>query len=270
MKGPQARVWNFLFLLVLSNRAAVVQGFAMKTVAPTCNRNDTPFGRGAALRKAAMGISASLYLGAPAAQAMSPKQKAEELYRIWNQLEADEGLGELASPEGGKTIPPVLALIPIVRLRLILDIIDSKLHDQASWEDAARILAGEDFKKKNFKRAFNAYSDNIYYLPGSDRENKYLQGGATPSTRQTLQYLLRNEAIDNIDGLSAEVNYLIRERGEETSTGEGGGGDLDTTDMWYYLSKAKESFDRYLGMVTASEVDGARAYAKMNLETKPL
>lgn len=99
----------------------------------------------------------------------------------------------------------------------------------------------------------------LFRQPESERENKYLQGGATPTTRQTLQYLLRNDIIDNIDALTAEVAYLIREREGE------GGGDTDERDLQTYLANCKESFDRYLGMVYQHEIDAATDLAKMAL-----
>lgn len=106
----------------------------------------------------------------------------------------------------------------------------------------------------------------VYYLPGSERENQYLQGGATPSTRQTLQYLLRNDVIDNVEALTAEIAYLIRER-EEAET-EAREADTDQKDLRIYLDKCKQSFDKYLGMVFQSEIDEATDMAKAALARK--
>lgn len=104
----------------------------------------------------------------------------------------------------------------------------------------------------------------VYYLPGSERENQYLQGGATPSTRQTLQYLLRNDVIDNVEALTAEIAYLIRER-EEAAAGEA---DTDEKDLRMYLGKCKQGFDKYLGMVFQNEIDEATDMAKAVLAKK--
>ncbi|CAN0542830.1 unnamed protein product, partial [Ectocarpus sp. 12 AP-2014] len=151
--------------------------------------------------------------------ALDPVRKVQEQLRIRAQEEFDN-VEALASPEGGKTLQPILALVPIITLRLQLDEVESNLKDPRLFGAALTILQAQDFQKKDIKRVFNAYSDNIYYLPDSERENKYLQGGATPSSRQTLQYLLRNDVIDNVEALTAEISYLIRERDS--------GGEADT------------------------------------------
>lgn len=105
----------------------------------------------------------------------------------------------------------------------------------------------------------------VYYVPGSERENQYLQGGATPSTRQTLQYLLRNDVIDNVEALTAEIAYLIRER---EAAGEAGAADTDEKDLRMYLGKCKQGFDKYLGMVFQYEIDEATEMAKTALARK--
>ncbi|CAB1096324.1 unnamed protein product [Ectocarpus sp. CCAP 1310/34] len=193
--------------------------------------------------------------------ALDPVRKVQEQLRIRAQEEFDN-VEALASPEGGKTLQPVLALVPIITLRLQLDEVESNLKDPRLFGAALTILQAQDFQKKDIKRVFNAYSDNIYYLPDSDRENKYLQGGATPSSRQTLQYLLRNDVIDNVEALTAEISYLIREREV------GGEADTDEKDLRMYLGKCKQSFDKYLGMVLQNEIDEATDMAKVALANK--
>lgn len=45
-----------------------------------------------------------------------------------------------------------------------LDEVQSDLKDPRRFGDALSILQTQDFQKKDIKRVFNAYSDNIYYL----------------------------------------------------------------------------------------------------------
>lgn len=75
-----------------------------------------PVSRGEAVALVLPGVAAALTAAAAPSYAVDPVKKAQEAYRIWRQEEADNLLGgdELASPEGGKTLQPVLALIPIV------------------------------------------------------------------------------------------------------------------------------------------------------------
>ena len=55
---------------------------------------------------------------------------------------------------------------------------------------AQAALASPAFETKAIKKAFNAYSDNVYYEKGdSDRTNLYLLGGTPPSSKQTIQYM---------------------------------------------------------------------------------
>lgn len=77
---------------------------------------EEPISRGRAI---GIGLSAwltGLTWASGSGLALGPVRKTQELLRIWGQQEADNALGgrELASPEGGKTLQPVLALIPIV------------------------------------------------------------------------------------------------------------------------------------------------------------
>lgn len=73
--------------------------------------------RGHAIRMTLLSAAAGLTLCPKQGFALDPKRQFEEMMRIRRQEEADNllGGGELASPEGGKTIEPVLTLIPIVK-----------------------------------------------------------------------------------------------------------------------------------------------------------
>ncbi|CAM9371588.1 unnamed protein product [Scytosiphon promiscuus] len=226
-----------------------------------------PTSRGQAIAVGLAGWVGVMIAMPPPGRALNPVKKMQEQMRIRAQEEFDN-VEALASPEGGKTIQPVLTLVPIITLRLLLDEVESDLKDPRRFGDALAILQKQDFQKKDIKRVFNAYSDNIYYLPDSDRENKYLQGGASPTSRQTIQYLLRNDVIDNVEALTAEVAYLIREREEASSSEDGGAPDTDEKDLRLYLGKCKDGFDKYLGMVFQYEIDEATEMAKVALATK--
>lgn len=74
-----------------------------------------PVTRGRAIGLGFLGVIGGLAAAPTSSIALDPLRKTQELWRIRNQEEADSVLGgELASPEGGKTIQPVLTLIPIV------------------------------------------------------------------------------------------------------------------------------------------------------------
>lgn len=78
-------------------------------------RWDSPMTRGRAIGLGFLGVIGGLAAAPKSSIALDPLRKTQELWRIRNQEEADNVLGgELASPEGGKTIQPVLTLIPIV------------------------------------------------------------------------------------------------------------------------------------------------------------
>lgn len=68
------------------------------------------------------------------------------------------------------------------------------------FEKVNEILAKEIFVKIQFKKAFNAFADNIYYSD-PDRANLYLGGGAVPQSTQTLAYLLRNDVLTNTEDM---------------------------------------------------------------------
>lgn len=81
----------------------------------TAPLDDSLINRRRAIALGLSGMVGGLTVAARSSFALDPLRKTQELWRIWNQQEADNVLGgELASPEGGKTIQPVLTLIPIV------------------------------------------------------------------------------------------------------------------------------------------------------------
>ncbi len=114
--------------------------------------------------------------------------KPLEWIRIKRQLDADESLQELADPNlrdsPGQRLSKVLRLEDAIRaMGPMLGTADGRALAQAA-------LASPAFETKAIKKAFNAYSDNVYYEKGdSDRANLYLLGGTPPSSKQTIQYM---------------------------------------------------------------------------------
>lgn len=51
-----------------------------------------------------------------------------------------------------------------------LDEVQNDLKDPRRFGDALAILQTQEFQKKDIKRVFNAYSDNIYYLVSGNGE----------------------------------------------------------------------------------------------------
>ena len=69
------------------------------------------------------------------------------------------------------------------------------MANRKEWPALIKLLSTGAFETIEFKRIFNQFSDNIYYSSDTTEANAYLLGGATPSSSQTQQYLLRNEAL---------------------------------------------------------------------------
>jgi hypothetical protein len=123
---------------------------------------------------------------------------------------------------------------------------------------------------------FNQYSDNIYFALSSERANIYLDGGAVPSSKETTQYLLRNEALGHLDALTAELTYLIKQRAEQPQEADDTA-DLqraeqpqeadDTADLQRYLAQCIGSFDEYLALAPARDLESAIA-AAANVSSK--
>jgi len=122
------------------------------------------------------------------------------------------------------------------------------------WQAIVDILSQVPFDKTSFKRIFNAFADNIYYEKSDpDRANAYLLGGAVPSNKQTIQYLYRNDALDNIEQLRSELSFLLNEQGE-------GGDANDITDALNYHDKATTAFTSYLALIPEADIRDARNY----------
>lgn len=171
-----------------------------------------------------------------------------EWIRVKRQLEADETLGELADPNAKQT---AARLADVLKLEDALRAVGADLDGPDGWRRAKATLATPAFATKAFKRAFNGYSDNVYYSRSDpDRANLYLLGGAPPSTAQTIAYLYRNDALDNVDRLRGEVDYLLE------SDGEGG-----PVDARAFYAAAAKAFDEYFKLCDPADRSAARAIA---------
>ena len=114
--------------------------------------------------------------------------KPLEWIRIKRQLDADESLQELADPNLRDS--PGQRLSKVLRLEDAIRAMGPMLATADGRSLAAAALASPSFETKAIKKAFNAYSDNVYYEKGdSDRANLYLLGGTPPSSKQTIQYM---------------------------------------------------------------------------------
>ena len=193
--------------------------------------------------------------------------KPLEWIRIADQLEADETLGELADPK--QKDAPAVRLAKVVRLddslRGLAPLLDSRdgsaraasrkfrsrpTPSTRRWTKARKTLSDPAFEKKNFKRAFNAYSDNVYYERSDpDRANLYLLGGTPPSNKQTIQYLHRNDALDNVEKLQSEIDYLLTNKD----------GDSDPSDAKAFYAAATKAFDAYFALCPEEDKRDARA-----------
>ena len=184
-----------------------------------------------------------------------------EKIRIWEQDEADNIIykGELASGSNGPAAfdQYVQLLQPILIVEgdiLKLNELFKSGTDLDTLRQMKDVLEQPNLDKKAFKKAFNAFADNIYYVD-TDRANAYLGGGATPGSTQSMAYLLRNDVLTSIEDMRAEVGYLIRELEKGEKIGEGG---VDALDLEGMLKMAKEGMGRYLDLVPPKELEAAR------------
>ncbi|KAL7525414.1 hypothetical protein ACHAXR_000993 [Thalassiosira sp. AJA248-18] len=203
-----------------------------------------------------------------------------EKMRILNQDEADNIKygGELES--GSAKAPAefdqyVALLLPILAVEQDLSTVDQLLNNNDSsskpttkedytilFEKINKVLSKSQFDKINFKKAFNAFADNIYYSD-PDRANLYLGGGAIPKNTQSIAYMLRNDVLlTTIEDMRAEVQYLLKELGKLSDNGGVvvvGEGGLELEDMFGLSKVANGGMVKYLDLVPPKELEAARA-----------
>ena len=202
--------------------------------------------------------------------------KGLEQLRIWNQDEADNikygGELDSGSNKPGAFETYVELLQPILGVQSDLTTINqlvdnSKIGSSTTKEDYVavfqnikQILSQDIFDKIQFKKAFNAFADNIYYSD-PDRANLYLGGGAVPQSTQTLAYLLRNDVLTNVEDMRAETQYLLKELNKKKD-GEAvvvGGDGLDLEEIQTLSKAANEAMVKYLALVPPKELESARS-----------
>ena len=121
--------------------------------------------------------------------------------------------------------------------------LEPALADQGKWDNAMLVLERAPFETVALKRIFNAYADNIYYVSDSPEANAYLLGGATPSSKQTTQYLLRNEILKWLGEIKDEIRYQRSIALEKRET------DVAIE----YMQNTLKAFDDYLKLAPAEE-----------------
>mmetsp|Transcript_36620 Transcript_36620/g.91179 ORF Transcript_36620/g.91179 Transcript_36620/m.91179 type:complete len:168 (-) Transcript_36620:172-675(-) len=156
--------------------------------------------------------------------------------------------GELA-PGGPPSAVPGLQLIPIVQMQGVLQKMLPVVETPSEWPAILDTITSGPFATLEFKKIFNAYADNIYYASGSTEANAYLLGGATPSTKQTTQYLLRNEALKQLSELADEIRYQLKQEPAKQ----------ETDVALEYLQNAVKVFDEYLALAPQNDLNIARA-----------
>jgi 3'-phosphoadenosine 5'-phosphosulfate sulfotransferase len=83
---------------------------------------------------------------------------------------------------------------------------------------------------------------------------------ATPKSIQSMAYLLRNEILDNINNLRAELQYQISTRTETNQPNdhsEDDNEDNDDDDVSRYAQAAYTAMQRYMEIIPPTEIQRA-------------
>ena len=140
-------------------------------------------------------------------------------------------------------------LVPILTIGKELEQVRTLVRDESdktsSWKSALAILQNGKYEKIAFKKAFNAYGDNIYYND-PDRANLYLGGGATPKSEQSMAYLLRNDILTNVEDLRAELEYQLKS------------GENEVEDLYSFADACTSAMKNYLAIVPPNELEQAQ------------
>ena len=124
-------------------------------------------------------------------------------------LEAIRKFDQIDPDTEFQNVNKVILLVPIIDILKDIETVSKLISaDEAKLVEANAILTNKKFDTAPFKKAFNRYSDNIYYSD-PERANIYLAGGAVPNTQQTTQYLFRNSALTSIGDVKEDVLLLL-------------------------------------------------------------
>jgi hypothetical protein len=172
--------------------------------------------------------------------------KPLEWIRVKRQLDADDKLGELEDPNS--TDSPGSRLARVLRLEDAIRAMGPQLASVDGRALALAALLSPSFETKAIKKAFNAYSDNVFYeKKDSDRANLYLAGGTPPSSKQTIQYMNRNDALDQVQLFRDELDYLKKNPAEQPE------------DAKAAQAAAVKAFDNYFALAPNEDIKAARA-----------
>ena len=173
-----------------------------------------------------------------------------ESLRKADQLDPDEQ----AEPQATKALYLVPILVVNADIQFIGDSIE-KLSTLTSKNDIDQklksildVLNKDVYETKTFKKTFNKYADNIYYSDPREA-NLYLGGGTTPTSKQTTQYLLRNDLLTSIGNIKGDILAMQK---------EGITGDMVLEDSLDDVKEAQGSMKQYLAMADKEDIDVAK------------
>ena len=82
---------------------------------------------------------------------------------------------------------------------------------------------------------------------------------ATPKSIQSLAYLLRNEILDNLDNLRAELQYQLRTGKQQTLDNGSSNNNDDSEEVRQLISAAYTAMQKYMEIIPPNELQSAMA-----------
>lgn len=154
----------------------------------------------------------------------------------------------------------IILLYPIISIQKDLTKISTLIRTGtlSNFLLVSKIINQEQYQVVTLKKIFNRYSDNIFYSDPR-RANLYLAGGAVPNSRQTEQYLQRNDIITNLINVQDDINSVINDQKNFFSTDYNGNDRklLDNqllSDIMDDCSQLLQSYDRYIQLADPEDV----------------